>query len=516
MHQQTGAFEFAIPEEAITPGRELVVVFRFRFPTNGARGRGTASPIDKNTKVILGGAESAAHEVNYLDSHLSVWNFVSSALGFLVGLVVLALYFALPSRREYLAASIVALSTGVFNAMFIWGTYSAYTTPMDLFGFFLGGVEQVASVELVRLIVNQPQRRWLLICEIVVGITPLTLGLANTGVGSYYLAFALSFAPWLLAYTLMNALLIRAAIRGNTEARILLPAIAWQSFFTYYYICKQVLFFTHLTPQLLPSLAVKVGSYTYFLSYAGVHIFDLALLLFLVVRTVGITRERQRIAGELEAARATQQLLLSRAAQSTPGFHIESIYYPASEVGGDFYLVTPGPSGSIMAIIGDVSGKGLTAAMRVAMILGILRREDSWEPAEVLAHLNQALCNPGDSGFTTACCLRLEADGHYRVANAGHLAPYVSGSEVITGAALPLGLSAGEQYTETTGDLSADDLLVLLTDGVVEARNERGELFGFERTRIHSIESAQGIADLARQFGQEDDITVLKVTLAAT
>jgi sigma-B regulation protein RsbU (phosphoserine phosphatase) len=102
---------------------------------------------------------------------------------------------------------------------------------------------------------------------------------------------------------------------------------------------------------------------------------------FLCAEMVDAARERAAFAAELQAASTVQQLLLQSASRATPGFQVDSVYLPASEVGGDFFLVSPAPDGSLTAIVGDVSGKGLTAAMRVALILGALRREVSYEPA---------------------------------------------------------------------------------------------------------------------------------------
>jgi serine phosphatase RsbU (regulator of sigma subunit) len=237
-------------------------------------------------------------------------------------------------------------------------------------------------------------------------------------------------------------------------------------------------------------------------------------LAFVVLRAIRIARSRSALAAELKAAQNVQQLLLTHAAQPTPGFLIESVYLPAAEVGGDFYFVSPAPDGSITAIIGDVSGKGMQAAMRVAMILGVLRREDSREPASILGSLNQALHSQGGVGFTTACCVRLQPDGSFSIANAGHISPYVEGAEYETSPGLPLGLTAETEYEERSGQLGSHSRMVLLSDGVVEARSRQGELYGFDRLGALTLEPAEEIAATAQAFGQEDDITVL--TLACT
>jgi serine phosphatase RsbU (regulator of sigma subunit) len=153
--------------------------------------------------------------------------------------------------------------------------------------------------------------------------------------------------------------------------------------------------------------------------------------------------------------------------------------------------------------------------MRVAMVLGVLRREDSREPTQILHNLNEALLAQGELGFTTGCCIRLEQDGQFLLANAGHIAPYIDGQEITTPPALPLGIAPGQQYEEVIGNLEAYQKLVLISDGVLEARSTTGELLGFDRLAALTRKSAREIADAAKNFGQEDDITVVLLNLAS-
>lgn len=231
---------------------------------------------------------------------------------------------------------------------------------------------------------------------------------------------------------------------------------------------------------------------------------------------VDAARVRAALAAELHAASTVQQLLLLSASRPTPGFVVESVYVPASEVGGDFFFVSSTPDDSLTAIVGDVSGKGLTAAMRVAMILGVLRRETSHDPSDILFGLNNALIAQGQLGFTTACCIRLSRSGKFTLANAGHIAPYVAGCELKTPPAIPLGLIADQTYELVNGYLPADERLVLLSDGVPEARSQTGELYGFDRLPGLTLLSAGEIAKVAQSFGQEDDITVFTLALGSS
>ena len=210
-------------------------------------------------------------------------------------------------------------------------------------------------------------------------------------------------------------------------------------------------------------------------------------------------------------ARGVQQLLLPPKASRTPGFIIDSVYLPAQEVGGDFFQVLPGENGSLLIVVGDVSGKGLSAAMTVSTVIGALRDRKEQAPAAVLVHLNRVLCGQV-SGFVTCCVVLADAEGNLTIANAGHLAPYHNGCELPIEGGLPLGLSGDVVYTEQYLRWSPGDRLALISDGVIEAANKRGQLFGFERALAISGEPAATIAQSAKEFGQQDDITVLTVS----
>jgi len=132
-------------------------------------------------------------------------------------------------------------------------------------------------------------------------------------------------------------------------------------------------------------------------------------------------------------------------------------------------------------------------------------------PAQILAGLNRRLSGRGNGGFTTCLILRADSDGTLTIANAGHLAPYVNGVEIPVQPGLPLGILSSALYEEGISHLSYNASITAVTDGVVESRNPSGELFGFERTREISIRSVGEIAQIAKAFGQDDDITVLKL-----
>ena len=226
--------------------------------------------------------------------------------------------------------------------------------------------------------------------------------------------------------------------------------------------------------------------------------------------------ERAEMRGELSAARQVQHLLIPDKMLVAPGVTVSSAFLPASEVGGDFYLCRALANGSQRVLLGDVSGKGVAAALTSALLLGAADRCDDLRPAAVLKELNAALRHSGIEGFTTCLCADLSATGILLIANAGQVPPYRNGQEIEIPAGLPLGVDAAVEYAESSVQLAPGDKLTFLSDGVVEARNAVGELFGFERTRQLSSRAAQQIAEAAVQFGQQDDITVLTLSLAST
>ncbi|MGB3631940.1 MAG: PP2C family protein-serine/threonine phosphatase, partial [Terracidiphilus sp.] len=220
------------------------------------------------------------------------------------------------------------------------------------------------------------------------------------------------------------------------------------------------------------------------------------------------------IESEMAAAREVQQIILPEPIERVPGYSIESAYEPAQQVGGDFFQILPAPEGSLLLVIGDVAGKGLPAAMLVSVLVGAIRgvTEYTSDPAELLANLNQRLVGRVAGGFSTALAARIFADGSVVMANAGHLPPYLDGHEVGVPGALPLGAKSGTRYEIVRFQLPRGSRLTFYSDGIVEAQNAKGELFGFERSRELAMEPVGAIVEAAKKFGQQDDMTVIAIT----
>jgi len=251
------------------------------------------------------------------------------------------------------------------------------------------------------------------------------------------------------------------------------------------------------------------------------------LLLAIIYAAYRYVRDAMHRQGALEqefkSARELQQVLIPDVLPELPGFAVTSAYRPAQEVGGDFFQIIPleGESaGSTMILLGDVSGKGLKAAMTVSLIVGAARTLAKFapHPADMLSELNVRLCGRMQGGFTTCLAMRLSPDGQCTMASAGHPAPFLNLHELELPGALPLGVMADTVYKEATFNLGEGDHFALYTDGLLEARSPSGEIFSF--ARLDKLFSSRPNADQATQaavdFGQDDDITVLTLTRLAT
>ena len=246
----------------------------------------------------------------------------------------------------------------------------------------------------------------------------------------------------------------------------------------------------------------------------------IVVLALLLLRRLNISLKRQRrMALDVKQAQEVQQVILPPARMTLPGLEIESEYRPAMEVGGDFFQIIPHPTdGSLLIVAGDVAGKGLRAGMLVALLVGAIRTAVRFnpDPGVVLGELNQRLIGRGDAQ-ATCLALRIGPDGAVTLANAGHLPPYLNGEPLAMEGALPLGMLPGADFSSMNFKLAEGNRLILLSDGMAEAKNADGQLFGFERVHqlMQSRLSAAELADAAQRFGQQDDISVIAVTKTA-
>ncbi len=466
------------------------------------------------------GSPQAAQWESGLNQEDRLLDFVLSGAVNLViviaGVGVLLLFFAHRGQREYLWLGLYLVLLGS-SFLMLSGSNDAIVPGIanDLFADPAIYLFIVAQVEFTYAFIRRrPGRIWRVYeCLLLAGVAGAALCATHVLPTAVYFFF--ESAVTLPAALALPLLLLYWSRRGNHEARwLVVPSLFPAAGVT----------ITNL-PQFAGSFGWDVSWLTrplYLWGDIRLFPYDLADLIFLLAigvvmffRFSRLTGEQARSAAEMSAAREIQRQLVPASLPSVPGCELEAAYLPAAEVGGDFYQVLGQPDGSRLILIGDVSGKGLKAAMTGALAIGSLRAlaAEMVSPATLLTRLNQQMVAAQQGGFITCLCASLAPDGRIALANAGHLPPYRNGEEVQMEGSLPLGIHGDEIYQQTTLELLPGDRITLLTDGVVEAQSA-DELFGFERTRGLSRESAASIAAAAQLFGQQDDITVLTLTFA--
>jgi hypothetical protein len=441
---------------------------------------------------------------------------VNAILFTVLSLFLLALYFTQKGHVEYLWLALHEFIQAPIGFIDLAGTfarldqiwYAAAVVQLVMISAYLYFEFLIAFLAL--------KKRWYIIllrftAPILAGVGPALLLMGSHSVSALVTmgVVFLGTALWMTGWTLFTFItLIRATLRRNFEAGLLLIPLM----LTIVGIVEPMLtggmsdFSGH--PYRSP-LTIQAGMipihFASIADFAGL----LAIVLIIFVRFLRIQRDQEHANSELAAARSVQELMIPQEKLETPGYEVDSVYTPANEVGGDFFHVQPSGDGGMLVVIGDVAGKGLQAAMTVSMLMGALRRISERSPGRILESLNRVLT--GGEGLTTCQAIWFGANGELVVANAGHLPPYLNTQEIVLPGGLPLGAIPDVSYDEVSLYLHPGDRLLLLSDGVVEARRPTGELFGFERVHNLSNQTAFYIADAAKEFGQEDDITVLTV-----
>jgi serine phosphatase RsbU (regulator of sigma subunit)/predicted ester cyclase len=246
--------------------------------------------------------------------------------------------------------------------------------------------------------------------------------------------------------------------------------------------------------------------------------------------------ERERIEQELRVARSIQQASLPKEVPTLEGWQIAPYFQPAREVGGDFYEFFELDDGRLALVVGDATGKGVPAALvmtATCAFLGGVATASGASPGEVLARVNEAvLARIPPNMFVTCFYAILDPDsGRLLYANAGHNLPCCrredAASELVA-RGMPLGLMPGMSYEEKETVLGPGEGVLFYTDGLVEAHNPKGEMFGTPRLRgllSEHPEAGSGLSatlleELRRFTGegweQEDDITLLTLECSAT
>jgi hypothetical protein len=488
------------------------------YPT----GFGAYTNFFANRKIQLGNREDLDRSLELWSAHtllVRLPKLVDSVLLAVLALFLFALYLTQKGRVEYIwlalyeliivpiAFAELATSTGSLdNLWFRAIVFQLLMASAYLYFEFLVAFLSLRRRWYIRLLrysapimaANGPL--------MILGIRSLRLELA------LFVLFIFSVV-WLIGWVVfIFSTLIIATLKRNFEAALLLlslvlSGVAW----TEALLATRMSYFggqAYHSPFTFQAGPIPI-TFEAIADFAGIFV----IVLIIFVRFLHVQRDQERASSELAAARSVQELMIPQEKLETPGYEVDSVYNPANEVGGDFFHLQSTPDGGLLVVIGDVAGKGLQAAMNVSMLMGALRSTKERSPAKILEFLNRVLV--GSDSFTTCQAAWFGPSGELVLANAGHLPPYLNSQEVALPGGLPLGVLSLVSYPEIRLYLHPGDRILLMSDGVVEARQPSGELFGFDRVHNLSNQTAFYIADAAKEFGQEDDITVLTVRRVA-
>ncbi len=416
----------------------------------------------------------------------------------------------------FLVAGLASLPIRLASAHFTW--------ELGFGLYFYIAVDLISSISLALFLMGPlglRSRRQILLPILLAAIAevgPLFLvsfQLPFVWADGIYFFFAAAFQGVLLWY------LLRAWRTGVVDARLFLMPYALSALISMVGNLGHYLIDLNVTgaARFLPAeIEIIQHPFAVSLEELGDVLTLLGFLAVLAYRFGRTTLQEQRLSAALDAARQIQHRLVPSDLPVLGGLRTEIAYLAAEEVGGDFCQVLPRSDGSVLIAIGDVSGKGLQAAMLGTLAVGVLRSlaDEENDPCAILYRLNQVLVRTKEPGFVTCLCLRVSQSGEVVFANAGHLAPYLNGQELESIPGLPLGILPDVEYEQSTIRLPATARLTLLSDGVVEARSHSGELFGFDRTSNVSHLPASSIAAAAHNYGQQDDITVVTLDWTST
>jgi len=467
---------------------------------------------------VLGeaGAVAAGNQMQWLEVIRSYASWAALALVFgLLAVVAFSLVLFDRSDRVYLWMGFLFLLIAAYGALGVIGSWT------DIQGFFINDVLPDCLQAVI-------YGAWVMVFWIWFGLhrpswmPRLTAGLTLLLMVSFILGdevffgfiphaaavhfVTVSLVLRLLFFVLLLWVVVEGIRKQGIEGWLVLPAVVLRGIGAF----TRELSLIHIRLNWFP-FGVIVS-----LSILSSLLVAVVIALLLLRRLLKSVHRQRLMALDVKQAQEVQQVILPEARLALAGLTIESEYRPARDVGGDFFQIIPNKSGgSLLIVAGDVTGKGLKAGMLVALLVGAIRSTSDWssDPMMILKALNQRLMGRSDAQ-ATCLALRIESDGAATLVNAGHIAPYLNGEPVAMEGALPLGMIEGAEFSLMHFQLNQDDKLVLMSDGIAEATDADGHLFGFERVHelLHTATTAAAIADAAQSFGQEDDISVISVT----
>ena len=508
-------FELPAPDEH----GDLLLAIRFYMEPFVAAG-GTSEDSGGMHQMPLVGQHREVEAVRSREMTSRVLNVITPI--FVAGFILIAaagtfrLWLLDRPRRTYLWLTLGLVSTAVLTPVLVV-TLFTYLMTQGVSGAL---TKTLLTLNLIFWIVfwrswfQIAQSRWIKLltglCAALVVLTSIISFFVATNAGIGQAAMAVRAGGNFGLASLLFFTLFQGARRDRMGALVALPPVL-------------LLTITLFSTELLTGFNLRTS---YFPFGIRVDVADVAQVLLVLVVGVLVARrflrsqvsqrlERQAVEQEMEQARELQQHVLIPEPVRSALFEVEVAYHPARTVGGDFFQTMECADGSLLVVVGDVSGKGVAAAMLVAVLVGTIRTrvDETSDPAAILRTLNERLVGRGGGHFATCIAAHLQLDGTMLFANAGHLPPYRNGLAIEMTGSLPLGIVSGAEYEVEAVRLEPEDRLVFLTDGVPEARDSTGGLLGFEGLGELAQRPVEEIARAAIAFGQEDDISVVSVRL---
>jgi hypothetical protein len=481
----------------------------FNFPDAG----GLHGPPVIGYASVIGALTQLAYDEN---AHDLVTGFIESLILFMALLMTLALFWLDRQEKAYFWLALVCLVTLLSNAIVQSGNFTAWIgqTPavllidvlfeplrIGLWVIFWGCWFRVWRSARLHWLV------WSVVGVLIIGTAMLRPPLYGLHVPTHYSSFIdpIRLIAKLYLGVLLLLITYRGLMREKTEGWVAATAVLLVFVANYQHEMRLV----HIP------IRFHLLGFQLYLGTLATVVSLLLITVMLLIRFFRSQRQKEVWKLEIQQAQHVQQILIPNKLPQIAGFTIDSEYRPAREVGGDFFQVLPGDlPGSVLIVVGDVTGKGMQAGMLVAVIVGALRAAalHSSDPVQMMHEVNVQLCERQHASATCQI-LYIDPTGQATLANAGQLPPYLNGKEMEMEGALPLGTIPDAEHSVTYFMIDRGDSLILMSDGIVEAQDARGNLLGFDRINelLQTATTAEQIAKVAQDFGQEDDILVLQV-----
>ncbi len=508
---------FFIPAAISNTGKPLILAIRFwSMPREESSPAQNVNGGLRGVPLIGSSALLRVFEKSTEEPLPNGWHIQESIFGYLVqpslyigiGLISIFLFSFGRGQREYLWASIALAGRGLLVAAILMEeAHQIAYQPSDVIQQIALWASVFSMPQAAMWLLSVPRSRWRWANYFVTALFVID-SLKSLGVELGWLSpnGTLHVIDEILKWTPRSALALLLLLIAVDGIRTI-GRKAW------FLMAPGILFGAHMVVYMFVTDFMNgLGILDAFLS-AGVPV---SVLFIFLIRFTKQQRENGRMLEDMRQAREVQQFLIPEKMPDISGWKIESEYRPAREVGGDFFQIIPDhDEGSLLIVAGDVTGKGVQAGMLVALLVGAIRTEwaHTSDPTRILRVLNSRLCGR-EHAQATCLAIHLTSNGQATLANAGHLPPYLNCEPLAMEGSLPLGMIDAAEFSVMQFELKPNDRLVLVSDGIVEAQNANGALFGFERLQalLRSAESAGEVASAAQRFGQEDDISVIVVT----